>query len=255
MTQHAAPRGSARPGILPRLLLLAAFILLSALPARAGDAALIEFLGYSTDGDHFAFEEFGIQEGSGYAYSTIYVVQLSTDSWVKGTPFRAQAGEADAERPLAKVRADARALAKGQLEALAIEVPTQILALIGDGTIDDDATQLRFADPACCGIATVSETEQVLKLTTFESDAGFDCVALTEQKALGYALTLAVDGVEREVHRDKGVLPKSRGCPMGYRLYGVVRSFDGGGHVAIVAVHAFGFEGPDRRFLAVPLVD
>ena len=59
--------------------------------ASAGDRALIDFIGYSDDARYFAFEEFGIQDGSGFAYSSVYVVDLATDSWVLGTPVKVKA--------------------------------------------------------------------------------------------------------------------------------------------------------------------
>lgn len=256
MRRNAAPRASGRPGILLSLVLA----LLAWLPpsgaALAGDAALIDFLGYSKDRDHFAFEEYGIQDGSGLAYSSIYIVELSTDRWVKGTPYRVQAPESDPDKPLTTVRGEARLRAQADLDALEISEPARILALIGDGAVDADAHLLRFADPVCCGAGAISDDIQTLRLETFESDTAFDCMGLVGQKGLGYALTLSAGGAERELHRDKGRLPLSRGCPMDYRLYAVVDAFDTGGrHVAIVSTHPFGFEGPDRRFLAVPLGD
>jgi predicted secreted protein len=50
------------------------------------------------------------------------------------------------------------------------------------------------------------------------------------------------------------MLPKSRGCPVDYRLYAVVAPFQQlAPRIAFVSLYRYGFEGPDRRFLAVPL--
>jgi predicted secreted protein len=50
------------------------------------------------------------------------------------------------------------------------------------------------------------------------------------------------------------MLPKSRGCPTDYRLYAVVAPFQQAEpRIALISSYPFGFEGPDRRFLAVPL--
>lgn len=256
MRPCVAPRGSVRPGTLLSWFFALVVTCLSVAPAWAGDSALIDFLGYSRDRDHFAFEEYGIQDGSGFAYSSIYIVQLSNDSWVMGTPYHAQADEAQWDKPLAAVRAEARAMAQADLDALHIDNPARILALIGDGAVDTDGRTLRFAEPACCGPATVSEDIRTLKLETFDADTTWDCMGMLGKKGLGYSLTLMGAKGAREVHRDKAKLPKSRGCPTDYRLYAVVEPFQtGGGHVAIVSSFPFGFEGPDRRFLAVPLGD
>ena len=56
--------------------------------AIAGDSAQFDAIGYSPDGRYFAFEQFGIQDGSGFAYSEIFIIDLQTDSFVAGAPFR-----------------------------------------------------------------------------------------------------------------------------------------------------------------------
>ena len=78
MQPNAAQAGMARPGA--SIVGLCALMLL-ATPAFAGDRALVDIIGYSENANYFAFEEFGIQDGSGFAYSNIYVVDLETDSW------------------------------------------------------------------------------------------------------------------------------------------------------------------------------
>lgn len=74
---------------------------------------------------------------------------------------------------------------------------------------------------------------------------------------LGFALFLSWECNRKEIYRDKGPLPQWRGCPLAYRLHAAVYPFEGAGikhTVAIVSSYPFGFEGPDRRFLAVPVV-
>ncbi len=39
----------------------------AAVPTLAGDRALIDVIGYSDDLRYLAFEEFGVQDGSGFA--------------------------------------------------------------------------------------------------------------------------------------------------------------------------------------------
>ena len=59
---------------------------------------------------------------------------------------------------------------------------------------------------------------------------------------------------------DGDVLPSSRGCTLDYRIYAVVGPFSEyygvdftARRVAIIASYPFGFEGVNRRFLAVPI--
>lgn len=249
MTPNVATRVMARLGAsLVAVLGLAA-------PAWAGDRALIDFIGYSTDGRYFAFEEFGVQDGSGFAYASIFVVDLEDDSWVAGSPFRVQAE--DEALSVAEIRGQVRAAAEKELTARDISVPVQIAALIGDGVPDTDAQNLIFGTPSF-GVGSVANVSE-LKLETFASTSPLPCTDWADNAPLGFALSLTLeDGTTRELHRD-AALPRSRNCPQAYRLYGVVLPFGGSGPieegVAIVSVFPLGFEGPDRRFLAVPLAN
>ncbi|MFC3705272.1 DUF2259 domain-containing protein [Devosia honganensis] len=222
-----------------------------ATPSLAGDRALIDFIGFSPDFRYFAFEEFGIQDGSGFAYANLYVVDLSRDDWVAGTPIRVRAD--DERRPLAAIRAEAAAGAAGHLAELGIDVPVEVAALIGDGVPDIDAKSLVFGAPGYQPGAVLDR--HALALATFETAAASPCADWFGTAPLGFALTLSGEGTETLLHRD-AALPRSRGCPLDYRLYGVVMPFTApvAAHaVAIISVYPGGFEGPDRRFLAVPL--
>ncbi len=53
--------------------------------AQAADGAQSRPIGFSPDRRYFAFEQYGVQDGSGFAYSDIFVIDLSNDSWVKGS--------------------------------------------------------------------------------------------------------------------------------------------------------------------------
>ena len=234
-----------------RNAVLAASALLAAslsAPALAGDRALVDFIGFSGDGRYFAFEEFGIQDGSGFPFSTIYVIDLPADKWVAGSPFSAKLEDDGA--PVDKVRQQSRALAAGVLEDLAVNEAADLTALNGDGEIGDGKT-LSFGTPGY-GLSE-PQNSRTLVLETFAADTpGTPCADYNAVPTLGFALSL--DGVE--LHRDT-TLPKSRGCALDYRIYGVVEPAQLGGSVpgavAIISVYPFGFEGPDRRFIAVPL--
>jgi predicted secreted protein len=250
MRQNAAPKGLAR---LVRGLARLLMPLLLAGPALAGDRALADFVGYSEDGRYFAFEEFGVHDGSGFAYSSIYVIDLTTDSWVVGTPVRAEAKDETAT--LAAIRAEAQGEAKPALEAMGIAVAADIAALVGDGVPDNDGTRLRFGSPSFVAPGSVSGDYE-LRLSSFPVEAVSPCENWFGEPPLGYELNIATaGGSTRLLHRD-ATLPRSRGCPLQYRLYGVVLPFEAGSiaqGIAIISVYPGGFEGPDRRFIAVPL--
>src|SRR5687767_594253 len=65
-----------------RNLILAALVLLFAVAsADAGDFATLNFIGFSKDGKYLAFEEYGVQDGSGFPYSSIYFVDVAKNSY------------------------------------------------------------------------------------------------------------------------------------------------------------------------------
>jgi len=248
MRRNAAPMVSARRG----LEALAVCATLIATPAIAGDRALIDIIGYSEDARYFAFEEFGIQDGSGFAYSTIYIVDLARDRWVGGTPIHVQSDDERVE--LAEIRDEARDEVEDLLEGYRFETPAQLIAHIGDGEFDADAQLLEFGLPGYTGPGSVMG-EYRLELASFPAQSPQPCEDYLGERALGYELVLTQDGEDRVLHRDER-LPQSRGCPTDYRLYGVALPFgaaDLSGGVALISVYPFGFEGPDRRFVAVPL--
>ena len=221
------------------------------LPALAGDRALIDYVGFSPDFRYFAFEEFGIQDGSGFAYSSVYVVDLATDSWVVGTPIRYQA-ESE-EQTLQAVRNTVAEQAAGHFDEFAINVPVEIAAMIGDGVPGTNGQTLAFGSPSY--LPGEVSGDYMLSLSSFPTTAVSPCAEWFGAEPLGYELTIADSGTSRLVHRDQN-LPRSRGCPTDYRIHSVVMPFEGAtlsNAVAIISVYPGGFEGPDRRFLAIPL--
>lgn len=242
---------AAMVGMVRRAASLVGMLALLAGPALAGDRAQIDLIGYSADGSYFAFEEFGIQDGSGFAYSSIYVVDLVEDSWVVGTPFRLQADE---ERTtLSDIRAAARARAADNIATLGIEVPGELIAMIGDGAADADGKTLRFGAPGFEPGAIIGS--YTLTLTQFDTVSSTPCAEWFDAVPQGYSLSISDDNGERVVHHDTS-LPRSRGCPVEYRLFGVVQPFADqplSQALGIISVYSFGFEGPDRRFMVVPL--
>lgn len=243
MKRNAVPVASA---------LLAVSLLASAAPVLAGDAAEFAPLGFSADGRYFAFEEFGIQDGSGFAYANLFVLDAARDRWVGGSPFRVLLE--DEGESIAAVRAEARDRAAGTLAELEITAPATIVALHGDGEIGNDTAVLEFGRPGY-GMAD-PEAPARLELTTLLLDDSGPCTGYGFDPPVGYALSVTTDAGTTELHRDARV-PTSRGCTLAYRLYGVVAPMQWHWNaltpVAIVSVYTHGFEGPDRRFVAVPI--
>ena len=229
------------------------FLALASAPAFAGDAANFAALGFSADGRYFGYEEFGVQDGSGFPYSNIFILDVAEDKWVGGSPFRLTLEQ---ESPtLAGVRAAAMAKAAKALADLAISEPAVIEAVNGDGEVGHDGASITFG---ARGFGMDEPPNPVtLKLESFESTSTVPCVdSFGFPPPVGFALTLEADGKSTELHRDRSV-PASRNCTVAYRPYGIVApvnwSWNERTPVAIISVFSQGFEGPDRRFIAVPV--
>ena len=215
--------------------------------ALAGDFADREILGFSPDGSHFAFEEYGVQDGSGFAYSNTFLIDVDEDAWVDGTPIRLR--REDETVALAAVRADARKAVRPILDKYRI-------APVGRNVVSNPATELssdpymvRFLTDLYANWTTHAWTLTLTRLPLPEPES---CANLGP--VMGFRLTLANPAGEvRTLHEDTK-LPASRGCALDYAINDVVTYLPERSEAAMVVllnVITQGFEGPDRRFLAV----
>ena len=234
-------------------LLAASLLLFSTAPAQAGDAANFDPIGFSEDGRYFAYEEYGIQDGSGFPYDNIYLVDLIEDKWV-GTPVRVRLDDETASLPAA--RQQAMGQAKAKLDKAALTTPAEILLLNANGEVGADGTEVAFGMFGN-GLDDVRNTFK-LSVTTFDSTSTEPCASYgMEDPVQGLALTLADEaGNSAEIYRDASV-PASRGCVSDYRIHAILSPFPAGlsasPMVAVVSVYSLGFEGPDRRFVTIPV--
>ena len=189
-------------------------------------------LGFSADGGIFAFEEYGIQDGSGFAYANRYYIDTAKDAFVAGSPIRIQPKDEDPS--VDDVRAEARK--KGE----AIVSDTELAKHMGYTAAINPVSELS-ADP----YRIVANSSRLypqpsdpmeFRLEELEGiKSGVECEE--SQEIRGFRL-LKVDthpgGATKVLHEDKQI-PASRGCPLGYRI-SVVQSYfpDGGPHIAVV---------------------
>ncbi|HEY7765546.1 MAG TPA: DUF2259 domain-containing protein, partial [Aestuariivirgaceae bacterium] len=110
----------------PGPLITAMLCILTAPPAFAADAAERDILGFSPDGRYFAFEQYGVQDGSGFPYSEIFIIDLEEDRWLEGTPVRIRLD--DETQSLGKARAEASGKAREYLLSARIEDNARVLA-------------------------------------------------------------------------------------------------------------------------------
>jgi len=239
--------------VLRTWLVAKAAMIFAAAPAVAGDIAALQSIGFSVDGSVYAFEEYGIQDGSGFPYSNIYVIDTVKDVYLPGTPIRVRlddenAGLSDARRAV---------MDKAQPLIGKYELGNNPGSLVAFNPVSEmgvEKHELRYleypADPAFGQPYT-------LKIEEFSVAPGGSCVGQIDALAAFRLRLTEKDGTPANalVYEDKSV-PASRGCTVGYRLGGAVTYSPLGGaalHMALVHVLSRGFEGNDGRWIAVPV--
>jgi len=241
------------------VLVMAVHQALFAFGAQAGDGAALNVLGFSADGRYFAFEQYGMQDGSGFPYAEIAVIDTQSRTG-NDTPymlFRETIEDETAEQ--AAVRDSIGKRAQPILAALGIhrrgmvvaldEVTRPFEALLPmevHQTLGLQADELRIVEPTRG--ATVALRLKQWKMSSPR------CATAAPARTNAFAIELSREGgPSQEIHVDRD-LPDSRNCPYVYGLVGTyLHAQQSGGSViaVVVSYYPVGFEGPDRRFLTV----
>lgn len=229
------------------LISLVFITLYTCLSAFAGDFAKREIHGFSADGGLFAFEEYGVQDGSGFPYSNIYVVNTATDQWTAGSPFRVRLE--DESKTIFDAREEARILAgtvmksfenRGNVVATnhATELGIDTKRMIANPRLVvppiDDAIEFRLEEISFSGTQTCE---------AFGVTKGFRLLKIGTR-----------DGDETTILHEDDSIPESRNCPLSYDLADLITHYPQGQSPAfavLIRMQTVGFEGPDGRYLAV----
>lgn len=224
----------------------------------AADGAKFRALAFSNDGQYFAFEQYGVQDGSGFPYADIFVLDLELDRWVPGTPIRVR--EENETGGLRATRLKAAQAAKSLFNQLKLDETPEILAANPFTEVVADRNRIRFHDHFnfSMGILSGPEAQGTFDLTLSPAKISTpeNCTGETDVQGLKLELRNNKTNTSVVVHEDRS-LPASRGCTLGYDIEAIVQPPDeveGGKLIAIIGVSARGFEGADRRFIAFPFV-
>ena len=233
-------------------------LMLWASPALAADGAAFNVLGYSPDSRYFAFEQYGVQDGSGFPYWDVFIIDLKSNAWVKGTPVCALL-ESEDNRP-AEARDKAMATAQPLLQEMHISEPADILAANLANEVTADRSRLAF-DRWYVSMGSMPNgrgSDQIRFELSVEPLALPRSANCPEDLGENFGLRLTVKditaGTSRSLFEDKSI-PASRGCPVGYDVAAVVAQ---SGYpvtdrlVALIGVYSTGFEGAGHRYIAVP---
>jgi predicted secreted protein len=220
-------------------------------PAIAGDIAEFRSHGFSQDGRYFSFEEFGRQDGSGFAYSNIYILDLKEDKWMPDSPVRVLIRNESG--PVLKARFDALSKAAPLLQRYNI---TNSGVLMAASPINEAGNKHELAFKSSIPPSAGGETKPyILYLSQYDLPDRFNCYDNGKVKGFRLDMTLGKGGIGMELYEDRSI-PKSRNCPLGYQLVSVYAPDRFNNHpyaVALVGVFSRGFEGPDFRYIAVSL--
>lgn len=231
---------------------LSAFLILFAMSVNtlAGDYANLNFIGFSKDGKHLAFEEYGTQDGSGYPYSTIYFINTEKNSYA-AAPVMIKIEKETATETQARNRAALAASKKlRELKIVRGNTGTHTVSrLLTDLTYEKKSNEssetVRFAEIIA---SMYHKGDYELTLQTIETKTK-DCEPY-EMDVFKFELALKDrENDTRRVLQKDNELPKSRGCAIEYRIQDVYLYEN---KVAVfINVFTPGFEGPDMRFMVV----
>jgi len=220
-------------------------------PAYAGDAAELNVLGFSPEGKIFAFEEYGVQDGSGFPYANRFYIDTATDRFVPGSPVRIRLDDEQATEQDARDKA----AALGQNIIADSTLTYDHLAAFNPLTEESADPHRLVANPAPVFPPIAASIGLRLEEISLPVPSGCAGVAgpIKGFKLVQFAPATNTD--LKTLHTDKSI-PSSRNCPLGYRLTGLYIKLGpdaaSGQFALVIAVRSVGFEGPDHRYIAVP---
>lgn len=233
-----------------KLFCLAGMSLVAASAAHAGDAAELNVLGFSADGKVFGFEEFGVQDGSGFAYANRFYIDTTTDKFLADTPVRVMLE--DESKGVQAARDEARQ--RGEKSVKDSELGANRGTLAGFNAVTEIS-----ADPYRMVVNPRPVFPPIDPQLAFQlEEISFGelerCPGIGPVKGFKLTKIGTQPGDKAEILQEDKDVPQSRGCPTGYRIGGVQTFFAPDGkmsYAVLVTIIRHGFEGPDHRWLAV----
>lgn len=219
-------------------------------PVSAGDVADVNVLGFSADGGVFAFEEYGVQDGSGFPYANRFYIDTTTDKFLPGTPIRVRLD--DEARTVGEARAEAAKSGQKIIADAVLEQNRGHTAGFSPVTEFSSDPHRMVVNPR--PVFSPVDPEFEVRLQEFPLNG--DPLCESQGEVVGFRLVRidpSPDGQTKLIHEDK-TLPKSRNCPNGYRIGGIQTGdiqHTLTSYAVLIAVRSYGFEGPDFRWIAV----
>ncbi len=220
------------------------------MPAFSGDASNLEIIGFSDDGSIFSFEEFGEEDGSGFAYVNRHIVSKD-GSGNRTIEFVDRTGTLSIAETRQEFSQDL-----GNFELAAFEKDpgtTLVFNPITELSADWHRASFTpvFSETLHAGVYELRLHELFEKAQSSKPP----CAEVVEELA-GYQLTLSKNGESEALVHQKRPVEIGAGCPLGYRIGAVHLSPDNSEVTTIaVLIHTafYGFEGRDYRYHGILL--
>ena len=252
MITHSVKYNVSRYRVLYNIVFYISALFFAHTQSYAGDAAQLYFIGFSEDGNYLAFEQYGISDGSGFAYSEIITVNVPDNSFA----YPAVTHYAEEDMSLGSTRDHAMTSAQSKLDALAIIKGNTGQHVIHHpmSDLEVDPKYVRFYEWTVAIPGLSSFREYTLTLNEIEVSSGNDghgyVYGLPKMLELILGTTSSDD--VNVLQRDTK-LPKRRNNVLSYRIQDVyVYHTAQEKYIAVFIDYSMpGFEGPDIRFMVV----
>lgn len=237
------------------LTLVLVFLCALVTAAHAGDFATLNFIGFSKDGRYLAFEEYGVQDGSGFPYSNIYFVDVAKNVFAaKSIVVRIDTETATERQARTRARTSAAASLR-RLKIIERNTGTQVVSrLLTDVSGNHFYSEKPDGDQMINFAGVVGSMyrsgDYDLKLKSVKTKPKGCEYAEDDYDVLMLDLSLFDREKDKTISLQKdSTLPPSRGCPINYAIQHVYLYED---YIAVfLNTYNKGFEGPDMRYMVV----
>lgn len=211
---------------------------------QAGEAAELNFLGFSEDGTHLAFEQYGTMDGQGSHFSYTYVIDVVKNKYAIKPILRE---DIDGEQTLAEFRALPNEAREAKLTEHVIQTGNfgqhVVAHLFSDVGVDPKLAQFALFPP----LRPLIHSTYTVQLTEETDEA--ECFGLGEPKR--FSLKIVHDDTQSEkVLQTDSKIPQARGCPLAYRIQDVY-VYNQQYIAVFLNMITPGFEGQSMRYLVV----
>lgn len=236
-------------------LFLILSVALSSTAAFAGDASTFHALGFSENGKYYAFAESGVQDGSGFAYANVAVVEVAKNRFAASRSIVLESLNDEESYPAQALK---KAIKEIRLSRFGIKAGTNLgqdlLVRLPTDFSQYTRNLFSFDYWAEGGASTVIPKYEAVVETKdgIDTTEGQFCSELLGMPPQLLKLSIvgrdATNGSIQVLQEDR-TLPRSRNCTSSYGVHRVTTYK--GGLVVGITFSELGFEGPNYRNMVV----